>query len=133
MQTNEKKPIACAAAIPWRGGHLKEGAGTETGWEIKIVCVNPSPEYQRRGLAVQVLAFLEEYLVGIERDALFREGIRSAGGRGVDFWILAAECQAGPYWRRRGYAEVRRRTEGPGVWSCLREFEMLVLRRRVEL
>ncbi|PZD37457.1 hypothetical protein A1F97_07588, partial [Pyrenophora tritici-repentis] len=33
-----KKPVACAANIPWRGGHLKEGADSETGWEIKIVC-----------------------------------------------------------------------------------------------
>jgi len=124
-----KNPIACAAAIPWRGGYLKEGAGTETGWEIKIVCVHSAPRYQRRGLAVRLLAFLEEYLVGRERDALLREGVK---GGSVEFWILAAECQAGAYWRRRGYVDVRRRTEGPGVWSCRERFEMLVLRRRVE-
>ncbi|CAA9962557.1 hypothetical protein PTMSG1_05931 [Pyrenophora teres f. maculata] len=125
-----KKPIACAATIPWRGGHLKEGAGSETGWEIKIVCVDASPMYQRCGLAVRLLAFLEEYLVGLERDALVREGVRGSGS--VDLWILAAECQAGPYWRKRGYVDVRKMTEGPGVWSCREEFEIVVLKRRVE-
>ena len=125
-----QSPIACAAAIPWRGGYGKEGADTETGWEMKIVSVRCAPRYQRRGLAVRLLAFLEEYLVGLERGARLREGDSQGGS--VEFWILAAECQVGGYWRRRGYVDVRRTTEGPGVWSCRERFEMLVLKRRVE-
>lgn len=40
-----RKVIACAAAIPWSGGWSKEGAGKETGWEIKTVCVDGEPRH----------------------------------------------------------------------------------------
>jgi hypothetical protein len=124
-----KKVVACAAAVPWKGGWAKEGAGTENGWEMKIVCVDGNPMYHHRGLAVQLLGFLESYLTAKERVRLQRLG---GHGQGVlMLWILAAECINGVYWRKRGYQEVRKKLEGPGVWSCKTSFEMTVLRKDV--
>jgi len=121
--------VACAAAVPWKGGWAKEGAGKESGWEMKIVCVDGDPKYHHRGLAVQLLNFLESYLVACERAVLQRAGKQGEGG--LTLWILAAECINGVYWRRRGYQEVRKKVEGPGVWSCKTSFEMVVLRKDV--
>ncbi|CBY01463.1 hypothetical protein LEMA_P002500.1 [Plenodomus lingam JN3] len=69
-----RKVIACAAAIPWSGGWSKEGAGKETGWEIKTT-----------------LAALESHLMDVERSKLHAEGVEGERGH-VDLWILAAEC-----------------------------------------
>jgi GNAT superfamily N-acetyltransferase len=124
-----RKIVACAAAVPWKGGWAKEGADTETGWEIKIVCVDGHPEYHHRGLAVQLLNFLEKYLVARERTRLQKEGRQGEGVLGL--WILAAECLNGVYWRKRGFHEVRNKVEGPGVWSCKTSFDMVVLRKDV--
>lgn len=116
--------------------------------------------YLRKGLAVALLAFLEAYLVSVEVPAAasVARGIDDGGvidgevikngeaGNGeqqdeekehgdnkgkVTLWILAAECINGVYWRKRGFREVRRRTEGPGVWGCKTEFEMVVLKKEV--
>lgn len=127
----ERKVIACAAAVPWQGGWTKEGAGTEDGWEIKAVCVDGEAKYLRRGLAVQLLAGLEQHPVKLQ----LREqvgGIEKQPSQGkLSLWILAAECLNGVYWRKRGYQEVRRSTQGAGVWGCQTSFEIVVLRKDV--
>lgn len=124
-----RKPVACAAAVPWKGGWAREGAGEESGWEIKIVSVDGDSKYHHRGLAVQLLNFLDSYLVANARAALQREGKQGEGV--LTLWILAAECINGVYWRKKGYQEVRKKVEGPGVWSCKTSFEMVVLRKDV--
>jgi GNAT superfamily N-acetyltransferase len=124
-----KKVVACAAAVAWNGGWMKEGAGMETGWEIKAISVDGDAKYHRRGLAVQLLDCLERHLVGEMRAQLRREGVQGEGM--LTLWILAVECLVGAYWRKKGYSEVRRRTEGPGVWSCRTSFEMVVLKKDV--
>ncbi|KAI8931091.1 hypothetical protein NX059_012102 [Plenodomus lindquistii] len=124
------KVIACAAAVPWKGGWSKEGAGTETGWEIKTVCVDAHPNYLHKGLAVRLLAALERYVMERERSRLHAKGGNNKEGH-VDLWILTAECQNGVYWRKRGYEKVRSKIEGKGVWSCKTSFEMTVLRKHV--
>lgn len=124
-----KKVVACAAAVPWKGGWMKEGAETESGWEIKTVCVDGDQKYLRRGLAVQLLDSLEHYLVTATKAQLQRAGTQGEGS--LTLWILAAECLTGVYWRKRGYHEVRRRTEGAGTWSCRTSFDMLVLKKIV--
>jgi GNAT superfamily N-acetyltransferase len=128
-EKESKKVVACVAAVPWKGGWAKEGSGTEDGWEMKIVSVDGDPTYHHRGLAVQLLNFVETYLVAKERAQLRRAGEQGEGV--LTLWILAAECQNGVYWRRRGYQEVRKKVEGPGVWSCRTSFEMVVLRKNV--
>lgn len=88
------------------------------------MCVHGDDKYLRKGLAVKLLGFLDDYLV---RQA------KAGGEKGkVTLWILAAECINGVYWRKRGYKEVRRRTEGKGVWGCRTEFDMVVFKREVE-
>ena len=124
-----RKVVACASLVPWKGGWEKECAHTETGWEIKIVCVDGDPKYHHRGLAVQLLNFLEQYL--IVRETIQREQKGLQGQRVLSLWILAAECLNGAYWRKRGYEVVRKKTWGPGTWSCKTSFEMVVLRRNV--
>jgi hypothetical protein len=121
--------VACAAAVPWKGGWMKEGANTESGWELKTVCVDGDPKYHHRGLAVKVMRFLEEYLVANTRRQLQRVGKEGKGT--LTLWILAAECINGIYWRKKGYQEVRRKNEGMGVWSCMTSFEMVVLKKEV--
>ena len=124
-----KKVVACAAAVPWKGGWMKEGADTELGWELKTVCVDGDPKYHHRGLAVKLMSFLEDYLVANTKSQLQREGKEGKGT--LALWILAAECINGVYWGKKGYQEVRRQTEGVGVWSCKTSFEMLVLKKEV--
>ena len=58
-----RKVVACASLVPWKGGWEKECASTETGWEIKIVCVDGDAKYHHRGLAIQLLDFLQQYLI----------------------------------------------------------------------
>jgi len=124
-----RKVVACASLVPWKGGWEKECASTETGWEIKIVCVDGDSKYHRRGLAVQLLNFLEQYLIVRETIQLEKKGLQ--GQRVLSLWILAAECLNGAYWRKGGYEVVRKKTWGPGTWSCKTSFEMVVLRRDV--
>jgi hypothetical protein len=124
-----KRVVACAAAVAWNGGWMKEGAGTETGWEIKAISVDGDAKYLRHGLAAQLLDSLERHLIGEMRPQLRSEGVKGEGT--LTLWILAAECITGVYWRKKGYREVRRRVEGPGVWSCRTSFEMVVLRKDV--
>ncbi|KAH3971309.1 hypothetical protein HBI24_196340 [Parastagonospora nodorum] len=57
------KVVACAAAVPWKGGWAKEGAGEEDGWEIKALAVDGDAAYLRKGLAVRVMAALENRLI----------------------------------------------------------------------
>ncbi|KAH7384005.1 hypothetical protein BKA66DRAFT_463269 [Pyrenochaeta sp. MPI-SDFR-AT-0127] len=124
------KLIACAAAVPWKGGWAKESAGIESGWEIKAVCVDGDEKYLHRGLAQALLSTLEHHLIAEARLQLRRSGARDRQGELI-LWILAAECINGVYWRKRGYHEVRRKTEGVGVWSCKTSFEMVVFRKYV--
>jgi GNAT superfamily N-acetyltransferase len=131
------KVVACAAAVPWKGGWKKEGAGREDGWEIKAVCVDGDSKYLRKGLAVQVMQALEDELVA---SAKAQQGKMTNGsnlaaepGRGcVALWVLAAECINGAYWQKRGYRELRRSTEGKGTWGCKTSFELVVFRKDVE-
>lgn len=128
----KRKVVAVAAAVPWQGGWKKEGAGVEEGWEIKAVAVDADARYLRRGLAVQLYAFLEQQLI-----LKSKQLGRSTTGREfhstdrLTFWILAAECINGPYWRKRGYELVRQQTAEPPTWGVLTSFEMIVLRKDV--
>jgi hypothetical protein len=128
-EQEEGKLVACAAAVPWKGGWAKEDAGIEDGWEIKAVAVHGDSEYLHKGLAVRVMGKLEEYLVDKEK-AKAKVGGRKKGC--LTLWILAAACINGVYWRKRGYREVRRSTEGEGTWGCLTSFDLVVLRKDVE-
>jgi GNAT superfamily N-acetyltransferase len=131
------KVVACGATTPWTGGWAKEGAGKETGFEIKAIAVEADERYLRKGLAVQLMAALEERLVEEARERLrgcsatdvVKERAEQQGT--LALWIMAAECIAGPYWRRRGYSEVRRTAEGNGTWGCKTSFDLLVLRKDV--
>lgn len=131
--TEEKrKVVAVAAAVPWQGGWKKEGAGVEEGWEIKAVAVDADARYLRRGLAVQLYAFLEQHLLLKSK----RLGVSTTGRKfdSIDqltFWILAAECINGPYWRKRGYDLVRQETAQSPTWGVLTSFEMIVLRKDI--
>ncbi|KAF2024516.1 hypothetical protein EK21DRAFT_94039 [Setomelanomma holmii] len=132
------KVIACAAAVPWKGGWKKEGAETEDGWEIKAVCIDGDVRYLKKGLAVQVMKALEDELVvrvKEQRSSRFTNGVKngSVDGKGsVTLWILTAECINGAYWRRRGYREIRRSREGDGTWGCKTSFDLVVFSKDVE-
>lgn len=131
--TDEKpKIVAVAAAVPWQGGWKNEGAGIEEGWEIKAVAVDGSARYLRRGLAVQLYAFLERHLV-LKSQHL---GVSTTGRAfnptdRLTLWILAAECINGPYWRKRGYELVRKDIAETPTWGVLTNFEMIVLRKHI--
>ncbi|KAF1931297.1 uncharacterized protein M421DRAFT_56708 [Didymella exigua CBS 183.55] len=131
--TEEKrKVVAVASAVPWKGGWNKEGAGVEEGWEVKAVAVDGDTRYMRRGLAVQLYAFLEQHLI-FESKQL---GVSTIGRRfnstdRLTLWILAAECINGPYWRRRGYELVRQEIAEPPTWGVLTSFSMIVLRKDI--
>ncbi|XP_014557251.1 hypothetical protein COCVIDRAFT_15481 [Bipolaris victoriae FI3] len=119
--------VACAAAIPWKGGWHREGATTrEGGWEIKTVCVHE--RFVGRGLASQLVGFLGDYYLCTTRAS---GTVEEREQRKVTLWLLVADNLNGAYWRRRGWSEVRRRTEGPGVWGCKGEFDMVVLKREL--
>jgi hypothetical protein len=134
------KVVACAAAVPWKGGWAKEGASTEDGFEIKAICVDRDAKYLRRGLAIQLMDCLQNHLIQLANSRNRDHGENCASGTGLEtdekrarltLWILAAECINGVYWRKRGYREVRRTTEGAGTWGCQTSFDMVVLRKVV--
>jgi hypothetical protein len=128
--TRDRKVVAVAAALPWKGGWNKEGAGVEEGWEIKAVAVDGDARYLRQGLAVQLCSFLEKELIISSK----KSGV-STTGRPFDhrdqltFWILAAECINGAYWRKKGYELVRKDVYEAPTWGVLTRFEMVVLRK----
>lgn len=126
----DRKLVAVAAAIPWKGGWKKEGAGVEEGWEIKAVAVDGDARYLRQGLAVQLYGFLEKSLITISKTF----GISTTGrafnqNDELPFWILAAECINGVYWRKKGYELVRKDLHEAPTWGVLTRFEMIVLRK----
>ena len=128
--TEDRKVVAVAAAIPWQGGRNKEGAGVEEGWEIKAVAVDGDARYLRQGLAVQLYSFLEKSLVTISK----KLGSSTTGrpfnqSDQLPFWILAAECINGVYWRKRGYELVRKGVHEAPTWGVLTRFEIVVLRK----
>lgn len=133
--------VACAAAIPWQGGWMKEGKGVEEGWEIKTVCVSGEERYAGKGLAIKVMSVLEENVI---RRELARTAASDAADHTVGdtktsetgaftFWVLLADCINGPYWKKRGYKEVRRSTVGEGTWGCKTAFDMVTSRKVVPL
>ena len=128
--TKDRKVVAVAAALLWKGGWKKEGAGIEEGWEIKAVAVDGDARYLRQGLAVQLCSFLEKELIISSK----KSGV-STTGRPFDhrdqltFWILAAECINGAYWRKKGYELVRKDVYEAPTWGVLTSFEMVVLRK----
>ncbi|KAL1605143.1 hypothetical protein SLS60_004686, partial [Paraconiothyrium brasiliense] len=67
---DDRKLVAVAAAVPWKGGWKKEGVNTEEGWEIKAVAVHGDAKYLHRGLAVQLYTSIEQYLIKEERSRL---------------------------------------------------------------
>lgn len=75
----DAKLVACAAAVPWKGGWAKESAGIESGWEIKAVCVDGDEKYLHRGLAQKLLTTLEDLLISDTKLQLQRE---AGGGQG---------------------------------------------------
>ncbi|KAH6621996.1 hypothetical protein C7974DRAFT_214390 [Boeremia exigua] len=130
--TSDRKVVAVSGAIPWQGGWKQKGAGVEEGWEIKAVAVDGEAQYLRRGLAVQLCAFLEQQLV-LKSKAL---GISTNGRQfndndQVSLWIIAAECINGVYWRKRGYELVRKELVDAPTWGAYTSFEIVVLRKDV--
>lgn len=133
------KVVGCAAAVPWKGGWAKEGAGTEDGFEIKATCVDGNEKYIGKGLNLQMMEALTTELIQKSKSRGSSQACAPAPGNPGDnplratltLWILAADCINGVYWRKRGYREVRRKTEGQGTWGCKTEFDMIVLRKDV--
>jgi ribosomal protein S18 acetylase RimI-like enzyme len=126
------KVVACAASVPWKGGWAKEGAGEEDGWEIKALAVDGDAAYLRKGLAVRVMAALENHLIERTKSqvkANLPQGTIPKRYGCVTLWILAADCINGAYWRKKGYREVRRSTEGEGIWGCKTSFDIVVFRK----
>jgi hypothetical protein len=130
--TKDRKVVAVAAAIPWQGGWKKEGAGVEEGWEIKAVAVDGDARYLRQGLAVQLYGFLEKALITISK----KLGVSTTGrpfnqNDELPFWILAAECINGVYWRKKGYEFVRKDVCEAPTWGVLTSVEIVALRKVV--
>ncbi|OSS44029.1 hypothetical protein B5807_11338 [Epicoccum nigrum] len=128
--TKDRKVVAVAGAIPWQGGWKKEGAGFEEGWEIKAVAVDGDARYFRQGLAVQLYSFLEKVLISMSK----KLGVSTTGRPfnqedQLPFWILAAECINGAYWRRRGYEFVRKDVYEAPTWGVLTSVEIVALRK----
>jgi hypothetical protein len=127
-----ERVVATAGAVPWVGGWTGEGRGLESGWEIRAISVDGGEKYLRKGLALGLLTFLETHLVRQARIAK-ANGANGKHGEILTLWIQAAECLNGMYWRKRGYREVRRSTQGKGVWGCQTSFEIVVLKKDIEL
>jgi hypothetical protein len=135
IEKGSGKVVACAAAIPWGGGWMKEGKGTEEGWEIKTVCVSGEEMYARKGLAIKVMNVIQETVI---RQELARRatseivGDTNTSATGAfTFWILLADCINGAYWKKRGFKEMRRSTVGEGTWGCTADFDMVTARKDV--
>jgi len=70
--------------------------------------------------------FLEEHLIAQTRaSGLSTTGRLLAETDHLSFWILAAVCINGVYWRKKGYEVIRKDTYGPPTWGCQTEFQMI--------
>lgn len=122
------KLIGCSGAIPWLGGVEKEGAGNEVGWEVKAISVDGDKKYLKTGLAVRMVDALTQAL--IEKQKRQNTGGWTKGL--LTWWIIAAECLNGPYWRRKGFQEVRHTMLEAGAWGCKTTFDVVVLRKDIK-
>lgn len=126
--------VAAAGVKPWTGGFYGEEGRKEDGWEVVGTVVDE--RFLKQGLNIKLMKTLEEWVVRKEKEKLKAVGDSKNGAspeKGVvHLWVHVAECSNGPYWRKRGFMEMRRQTFGKGVWNCLTSFEMLISRRDVE-
>ncbi|KAF2267207.1 hypothetical protein CC78DRAFT_92926 [Lojkania enalia] len=133
---NENKVVGCATAVPWDKADglwpVDKRNGVEEGWEIKAVCVDGDVRFAKQGLAINMLQTLQDWAIQKEIEIARMNGkIGDDGNRVARFWIQAAECLNGEYWRKRGYTEVRKAVQGHRLWDCKTNFELVVLVKEV--
>jgi len=117
---------ACAAAIPWHGD--LNGNGTdERGWEIKTVVVSHHPHkgYRKQGLAGRCAAALEEYLW--QQQELAERKAK------LELWVQVVFPNNVAYWGKRGYVELRRKTMPIGSFNSAKEWDLVIMKREVEI
>ncbi|KAF2261227.1 hypothetical protein CC78DRAFT_535833 [Lojkania enalia] len=137
------KLIACASATPWHGdiswqSSMRRGKENdlviktpayfdpnEKGWELKAVVVLEG--YLKQGLATKCLTTLQNYL--LEREM-------ANGGDGdakLRLWVHTVEFVNGPYWRRRGWKNIRVHRMPKTFWGCTTEFDLVVMAKDVDI
>lgn len=126
--------VACAGAIPWDGND-------EDGWALKTVCVDWQDKYAKKGLAVRTVECIARYLAKLptEEERLgnvtdSKGGVPEEGPakKTLTLWLTTEECLNGEYWRRRGFAEVRRASVS-GMWAIRDSVSIDVVTMRKDL
>ncbi|KAF2110870.1 hypothetical protein BDV96DRAFT_583078 [Lophiotrema nucula] len=118
--------VACAGAIPWKGGMPGLRGPHDEGWEVKTVATKQG--YSKQGLATRCIAGLEAYLKQLQPTHDNRQE-----GKILKTWIQAADCLNGAYWRRRGYREVALVEQPVGIWGSKTGFKLLVAVKELEI
>jgi hypothetical protein len=118
--------IACAAVKKWIGGFKEYLVVGEEGWEV--VAVTTQVQWMRRGLAGRCVDALIEELI---RQA--REDEKRESGRKLQVWIHAIEDLYGPYWKKKGWKEVRAYERPVGDWGSKLGYRLLVLLQEFEV
>jgi hypothetical protein len=113
-------PVACAAAQRWKHDHEGYAEPNEDGWEILMVTTHV--DSMRRGLAGRCVDALVGDLVRQARDDQSRNGQAP-----LKVWVHAVEDLNGPYWRKKGWKEVRSYTRPAGHWGSKNGYCLLVL------
>ncbi|PVH95763.1 hypothetical protein DM02DRAFT_675236 [Periconia macrospinosa] len=132
------EPVACACASQWTGDLGGENSGKEDGgYEIKAV--TSAPAHRKAGLVNACLGALIEELVGREKRRRIEEEHVGGGVRGrgsLKVWVHAVEEYNGPYWRRKGWSDVRAYELPAGHMispNSVTGFRLLVLLKEVEV
>lgn len=115
-------PVAFAAATPDKLDFKSVDDSDKSllqDFEVRLVCVDPSPMYHQRGLAARAVSSLERN-VAAEAEATSHK----AQGR-IQLHLLSAEELTGAYWKRRGWTLVKEVQAESGIWGSRKPFQML--------
>lgn len=115
-------PVAFTAATPGKFDFIGVDDSDKSllqDFEVRLVCVDPSPMYHQRGLAARAVSSLERSIAA-EAEATLHE----AQGR-IQLHLLSAEELTGGYWKRRGWTLVNEVQADSGIWGSRKPFQML--------
>lgn len=116
------RPVAFAAATPGKLDFIGFDDSDKSllqDFEVRLVCVDPSPVYHQRGLAARAVSSLERSIAA-QAEAAFHK----VQGR-IQLHLLSAEELTGGYWKRRGWTLVNEVQAESGIWGSRKPFQML--------
>jgi hypothetical protein len=123
---NSATPIACAATKRWKHDLEGHNTGGEDGWELIMVTTRVA--WMRCGFAGRCIDALIAEIIGKAC-----EDEKRIDDAKVKIWAHAVEDLNGPYWRKKGWVDVRSYDKPAGHWGSKFGYRLLVLLKELEV